>query len=424
MAGNRKILTIISKWGSSSADEKTKKILSSKDIEFIDAISGDIDALVIEAQGKWTVIIEKKYDFTELETVINTSRQNHSALVIVGINNARFEDFVGIRNLTKTLPILFNTDFLRQKLPVSNVSGHLDGKKIVHTLKDLDKNGGLLIDENYLSVNGYFDHKTIIIRPYFSMFRNMIVKNKSSTENYDNSFVLGKNAKNLKFNNDIPIFINCRDRLDPLLELLNWLGREKMNNIFLVDNDSSYEPLLKFYSSTQHKVIKLSHNYGHRAPWISGAINVYAKGTPYIVTDPDIIPEKTSHGAIKNFVNLLNKYPDYYKAGFGLRIDNLPKSYKSRDSVIKWESQFWVKKIEKDVFVADIDTTFALYRPGSIYAVRPALRTGGKFLAEHEPWYQDSEKPSPEYAYYLKNARREIASWGLDNKNSSKVYGQ
>ena len=52
-----------------------------------------------------------------------------------------------------------------------------------------------------------------------------------------------------------PIFINCRDRITCLSVLVDWLEKAGHENIYLLDNDSSYPPLLEYYEQTPHTVV-------------------------------------------------------------------------------------------------------------------------------------------------------------------------
>ena len=47
----------------------------------------------------------------------------------------------------------------------------------------------------------------------------------------------------------IPIILNCRDRVTPLKALLDWLRRAGHERVYLVDNASTYPPLLTFYET-------------------------------------------------------------------------------------------------------------------------------------------------------------------------------
>ena len=62
-----------------------------------------------------------------------------------------------------------------------------------------------------------------------------------------------------------PVFINCRDRLAPLRTLVEWLEQAGSTEVYLLDNDSTYEPLLDYYSQTPHTVVRLGRNWGKDA---------------------------------------------------------------------------------------------------------------------------------------------------------------
>ena len=47
-----------------------------------------------------------------------------------------------------------------------------------------------------------------------------------------------------------PIFITTRDRLSSLLQLIDWFQSVGQRDIYLIDNDSSYPPLLDFFERT------------------------------------------------------------------------------------------------------------------------------------------------------------------------------
>jgi hypothetical protein len=211
----------------------------------------------------------------------------------------------------------------------------------------------------------------------------------------------------------IPIFINARDLTNPLRHLIAWLLEAGYSKIYVLDNASSYPALLDFYDkiSGDVTVIPLGTNAGRLAIWdlnILARLNVTG---PYVWTDPDIVPiEECPSNVLEFFWEVLRAFPNKTKVGFGLRIDDLPEHYRFKQKVIAWESQFWTNRVTPKLYDADIDTTFALYRPGSQFEMS-ALRSGFPYLARHHPWYENSERPSDDHKYYVEHAKPGLNNW-------------
>jgi len=212
---------------------------------------------------------------------------------------------------------------------------------------------------------------------------------------------------------DIPIFINCRDRVTCLKKLIGWLEKAEYTNITLLDNNSTYEPLLEYYKITKHKVIFLKENLGHYALWRCG---IDLKDKYCVYTDPDIIPiEQCPLNAIEHFKLILDKYMpinNVQKVGFGLKIDDIPDFYKHKQQVIDHEHNFWKNKIEPNVYKAAIDTTFALYKPNSkideqykLLHNLPCYRLGHPYMARHDSWYVDLDNLNEEEKYYREHIK-------------------
>jgi hypothetical protein len=211
----------------------------------------------------------------------------------------------------------------------------------------------------------------------------------------------------------IPIFINARDLTNPLRRLIGWLLEAQYSNIYILDNASSYPALLDFYDeiSDEVTVVPLGANVGRLAIWELNILDRLNVTGPYVWTDPDIVPiEECPSNVLEFFWEVLQAFPNKAKVGFGLRIDDLPEHYRFKQKVIAWESQFWTKKITPKLYDADIDTTFALYRPGSGFDMS-ALRSGFPYLAHHCPWYEDSERPSDDHMYYVEHAKPGLNNW-------------
>jgi hypothetical protein len=214
---------------------------------------------------------------------------------------------------------------------------------------------------------------------------------------------------------DVPVIVISRDRLDCLRQLVEWLERTPdIGPIHIVDNASSWPPLLDYLATSPHIVHRLEVNLGHYAPWVIGLVAAVADA-PFVVTDPDVIPDAACPpDVIAHFRMILDRHPDIDKAGFGLRLDDLPDTFAHRDAVVRWESKFWRDEVEPGVFRADIDTTFALYRPGRDHKTFNAVRTGAPYVARHLPWYSATNAPTAEDVYYREHADPAIASWTGD----------
>lgn len=204
---------------------------------------------------------------------------------------------------------------------------------------------------------------------------------------------------------DIPVIINNFNRIIYLQKLISWLEKAGMRNIFIIDNASSYPPLLDYYKATKHTVIQLSANIGYKALWDTD-IHLWFKGLPYVYTDPDILPvDECPLDAVKYFQEILDRQKDINKIGFGLKINDIPDFYPQKSKVLTWEKKFWDTSVSVNLYKADIDTTFALYREFSVKQQwGKTLRTGGKYMAHHLPWYENPDIVTEEELFYRQRA--------------------
>ena len=222
---------------------------------------------------------------------------------------------------------------------------------------------------------------------------------------------------------DIPIVINNRNRLTFLKMLIDALQHRGYDNIYILDNNSTYPPLLEFYNETNHKVIFLGKNLGFNA---LSQIPLYKKirKNYFVYTDPDVVPiEACPNDFMDVFLKTLKKYPNIQKVGFSLKIDDLPDCFHDKQKVIDWESKFFKEKVSEGFFLAPIDTTFALHRPYAGISTRgrfKMIRTASPYTAYHMPWYNDSNNLSEEEEFY--NSTVEIGThWskGMEIKSKS-----
>jgi len=218
-------------------------------------------------------------------------------------------------------------------------------------------------------------------------------------------------------NKDTPVFIISYNRLRYLRRLVEWLESAGFCHIHIVDNASTYQPLLEYLTNSPHEVHRLEKNYGHMAVWNCGLFESILRKQFYIVTDNDILPvEECPRSVTDYFFGVLEQYPGITKVGFALKIDDLPEQYSQRDTVIEWEKQFWKKQVREGLYDASIDTTFALYRPGIYPAQKKwwrSIRTDSPYVARHLPWYEDSGQSDEEDQYYQSQLINQSSFWSV-----------
>lgn len=204
---------------------------------------------------------------------------------------------------------------------------------------------------------------------------------------------------------DIPVIINNFNRLTTLKRLIARLEKAGCRNIHIIDNASTYPPLLEYYRTTPYTVHRLDANLGFKALWKS-KLNKTLCRDYFVYTDSDVVPDDDCpDNFMQVFLDVLKTHRLARKVGFSLRIDNLPDHYALKDKVIAHESRFF-EQLTADgrMYRAPIDTTFALYRP-RIGLCRSSsaevYRMAAPYRAEHLPWYNDLDNLSDEERYYI-----------------------
>lgn len=201
----------------------------------------------------------------------------------------------------------------------------------------------------------------------------------------------------------IPIIINNFNRCASFFQLVDFLRSTGHSNLYVIDNASTYPPLLEQYAKEKLRVFHLRKNIGCFALWKT-RIAEYFLNNYYVYTDPDVVPtESCPNDFMTYFKNILDRSKGLEKVGFALKVDDLPDWYELKAKVIAHESQFQSKRIDGagNLFDAPIDTTFALYRPhaqGGYWL--SAIRTGEPYVARHLPWYSDTRQHTAEERYY------------------------
>lgn len=207
----------------------------------------------------------------------------------------------------------------------------------------------------------------------------------------------------------ITVWINNFNRLTSTQAMVEFLGRVPHCSTSIIDNASTYPPLLEWYDHAPCEVVRLNRNMGHLAPWLSGLATRGNGADFYAVTDPDLDLSNCPADLLEVLRLGLERYPERIKAGLGLEIGDLPARFPWRQGVIEHESQFWSRPLDGQFFDASVDTTFALYRTGLDYlgngwSYDPSLRANHPYVARHRPWYLDFLDLDEEERHYFTQA--------------------
>ncbi len=213
------------------------------------------------------------------------------------------------------------------------------------------------------------------------------------------------------------IIVN-RNLLSSLENTVKFLRKEsRVKEIHILDQASSYPPLLKWYKTAPETVHYVKSNDGPYSAWSDRYLNI--RKDFFILADPDCDYEGVPDDWLDKMFNVLNK-TDSFKVGFSLRINNLPNTEIGKSAYIH-ESKYWKNKTEYG-WNADVDTTFALYRPNSPFSYS-ATRLDEPYCIKHIPWYLDEDNITNEWKYYLENSST-VSTWGTrllnELKNPSK----
>jgi hypothetical protein len=197
----------------------------------------------------------------------------------------------------------------------------------------------------------------------------------------------------------IPIIINNRNLLTWPKAMIDRIKLLKnVGEIIIVDNASTYKPLLAWYETLPYKIIR-TKNIGHTAPWKVGAIT----SIPYVVTDPDL---GINDLPLDTLLVLEKKLDDYFSLGkIGLDLDwkRVTKKSPWYDHMQNYERERrknskTVDGVQVDV---NIDTTFAMYNTLDHFIGGGSLMA--PYIARHYPWEMtlDEAKNNIEFSYYL-----------------------
>lgn len=205
---------------------------------------------------------------------------------------------------------------------------------------------------------------------------------------------------------DIPVIINNFNRLTTTKRLADDLFKLGYTNIHILDNNSTYPPLLEWYNNCPYTVKRLDSNMGQLAVYNSDYINKFKGWVAYSDSDIELNPN-TPEGFVEKMVHLAEKY-NKIKAGLSLRTDDIPDT--RYGLYVKWqEERYWKKELEPEVYDAHVDTTFSIVQVGQPFTYE-AIRIAGNMTARHIPWYLDYENLSAEELHIIENSNSEYST--------------
>ena len=203
----------------------------------------------------------------------------------------------------------------------------------------------------------------------------------------------------------IPVIINNRNFLTwPKAMVERIKEYDGVGEIIIVDNDSTYPPLLEWYATNPCRIERLDTNVGMGAPWVSGVVKEL-NGAPYVLTDPDLGLEETPDDTLLYLLDKLNTL-QLDKVGLGLDWQIVEKKSPYYERLNLYEKSRWNNSpVKDDVYTeVQIDTTFALYNVDHYFIGGGS--TTFPYVARHYPWEFSIEEArnSEEFMYYMDSA--------------------
>lgn len=214
----------------------------------------------------------------------------------------------------------------------------------------------------------------------------------------------------------IPVYINNYNQLATVRAMVAYLLRVPQVEPVIVDNASTYPPLLEWYAECPVRVVRLDCNLGPLGVWSSG-VDLHASDY-FGVTDPDLDLSGIPVDCVEILCGGLDRYDDVKKCGLSLEIDDLPDTPVAARAR-EYEAKYWQVRRDNAFYLANIDTTFAMYRGtrASWGGYGPALRADRPYTARHRPWYVTPDSVTDEDLYYWEHCKGGVSYWGAQLKH-------
>lgn len=221
----------------------------------------------------------------------------------------------------------------------------------------------------------------------------------------------------------IPIFIVNFNRLISLRNLITILRNRNYDNIIVIDNKSTYGPLLEYYDTFKScPSVNIYYMTENKGPYVLNELLLKGEFPGiledyYVYTDSDIVPiEDIPYNFIEDLVSIC-EFHKVDKVGLSLKIDDLPDHYNRKEEVINWESSHWkTNGLYNGIVLYDapIDTTFSICAPNIKCSwASNAIRTGLPYMARHIPWYVNSNNLPDDEQYMRDEIQKNMGKEGV-----------
>lgn len=236
-------------------------------------------------------------------------------------------------------------------------------------------------------------------------------------------------------NHIIPLIIPNFNQLHYTVNLINWWNYYTANApVFIIDNASTYKPLLEFYRKNHFKNLKVvrckENNCGNNLRQFLAWSSV--DYPYYCISNPDIMPHPATP---ENFLELFKHCIDagkYHHVGFQLKIDDLPEYIDNIEVIREKEAPFrknarniiFKGKVYK-AFKAPIDLTFSMYYAGNggwKWPHTPDWWNNSLRILEayHFGWYIDPDTRIDDHIYYFSHCKSKKENPNIKGVNNYK----
>lgn len=208
----------------------------------------------------------------------------------------------------------------------------------------------------------------------------------------------------------IPVIIINRD-------LITWPSKmveciKKFNcvgDIIIVDNQSTYEPLLDWYKTNPCDIVYSNFN-GQSSPW-DMEIPTKMGYDYYVVSDPDLDLSETPLDCLIYLKEKLKSHEEYDRIGLSLSNYVVDRDSPYHFHLETWYENEWKPESVRDGLLTEqkFDTTFGIYHIDRHFSGTSCC-TNKPYSAKHIPWeitnreLYNLKEVNPEFFYYLKRA--------------------